>query len=52
VLHLILFLQILFHPEQEIKDNPTIYSHKNESKFEQFLPAIDSFDSYGEERKF
>jgi len=51
VLLFILFLQLLFHPEQEIKDNPTIYSHNNESKFEEFLPAINIFDSYSEESR-
>jgi len=45
----ILFLQIVFHPEQELKDNPTIYSHNNDSKLEEFLLAIHIFDS--EERR-
>jgi hypothetical protein len=47
----ILFLQILFHSEQEIKDNPIIYSHNNDSKLEEFLPAIHIFDSYVEKRR-
>jgi len=51
VLHFILFLQLVFHPKQEIEDKPTIYSHINDNKFEEFLPVIHICDSYGEERR-
>jgi hypothetical protein len=34
-----------------MEDIPTIYSHKNDSKFEEFLPVIHICDSYGEERR-
>jgi len=51
VLDFILFLQLLSHQEQEMEDIPTIYSHNNDSKFEEFLPVIHICDSYGEERR-